>query len=283
MVERRNPPSARAVRVIRRRIQTPPPPSSDAWHTGPRRLINSDTEAIQRQQRMRRNDANNSPTPEIRPEVYYLEGAPNIRGTPIETPVSGPRDEFTPPPPLRVMRQSVRTRNPERRNTRVVEPIVVRRVYKNYPPSRLGAPDHHLVTDENHPPAPIRQNRKNPPLPPPPPSKQRQQSPPEFNNRRPTAKPFRSPPESDNRRPTAKPFRSPPESDNRRPTAKPFRSPPESDNRRHPMRPYQPPHEPDIRRPPVKHYQSPPEPDNGHPPLAKRPSIFYIRNREEYE
>lgn len=232
VVERRNPPSARTIRVVRRRIQTPPPPSSDAWHTGPRRLINSDTEAIQRQQRLRRIDANNSPTPQIKPEVYYLEAAPNIRSTPIETPVSGPPDQYSPPPPVRMIRQGAQTRNPERRNTRMVEPVVVRRVYKNYPPSRLGPPDHHLVNDENRPPVPIRQNRKNPP--PPPPSKQ-QQSPPEFRNRRPTAKNLRSPPE------------------------------------------------PDIHRMPVKHNQSPPELDNGHSPLAKRPSIFYIRNREEYE
>ena len=230
LVARRDAPPARTVRVVRRKLMTPPPPSSEAWHTGPRRMINSDTELVQRQQRMRRNDANHSPTPHIRPEVYYLEAVPDhVRRTPIETPMYGSRDENIPPtPPSRMAHQPVRNRRPtrvdpppppppERRNPRPVEPIVVKRVYKNYPPGSQGPPDHHLVSDENRPP-PARRNVRNPPPPP--------------------AKHYQTPPESNNRHPP----------------------PPAS-----------------------KRYQSPPEPNHSQPAPAKRPSIFYIRNREDYE
>lgn len=161
-------PPTRTVRVVRRRVRTPPPPASVRLHSGPRRQINSDTEVIQRQQRMRRDEMYDDlpPSPPILPEMYHIEtpfhherqqrsvspvytpqyitpspksgyqGDRNRRQNRVQ-PLSHPPPPPPPPPPMH---------NPP-------EPTVVRRVYKKLSTDKQNPPNENYIQNENHPPS----------------------------------------------------------------------------------------------------------------------------------
>lgn len=134
------PPPPRTVRVVRQQIRTPPPPATEVWHPGPRRLINSDTEIVDRQQRMRRAETNYTPPLRTRPEMYHLVvSSDEKRYSPVDPPIHSSREYRTPSP--RLIEQNDKNRRtsrvePERQRTDRPPPTVVKRVYAKLPPGK---------------------------------------------------------------------------------------------------------------------------------------------------
>jgi hypothetical protein len=119
-------------------------------YSGPRRQINSDTEIIERQQRMRRNDSYQRPISPKYPEMYYIEANPNYNPqTPSVSPTYMSYDKNSPPP--KVIYQGDRNRKPnrvepsERKYINRPEPKVVKRVYKQFPT------DNEFISNGNQP------------------------------------------------------------------------------------------------------------------------------------
>ena len=159
-------PGARTVRVVRRHAQTPPPPVSEAWHTGPRRQINSDTEIIERQQRIRRADTYYQPSSPIKPEMFHIEAVyDDNHHLPLDSPIHRTYNSITPPPKMIMQGKQRKLEHMERNNHNEPEPTVVRRVYKKLPPGKYEPPDDEYIPNENHQ-QPVRKGGKNPPPPP---------------------------------------------------------------------------------------------------------------------
>lgn len=156
VVQPAHPPPARTVRVVRRQVLTPPPPASERWYSGPRRQINSDTEIIQRQQRIKRNETYYpSPTPSpIQPELYHIESVPTYdRRTPSNSSMYTSRNNITPPPKVVYQGDRPRKQNQvqplQQPHPNPPEPTVVRRVYKKLPPGKHDPPNDAFVPNEN--------------------------------------------------------------------------------------------------------------------------------------
>jgi hypothetical protein len=144
-------PPARVVHVTRPPPQTPPPPVSEPWHTVPRRETNSDTQIVERQQRIRHEDRYPSPPP-IKAEMYYIEAATDRNPqSPLELPIFTSRSP-TPKPTY----QGDRNRKPnrieplERQPPPPHEPTVIKRVYKR-PPGSNKPPADDFGPNENQP------------------------------------------------------------------------------------------------------------------------------------
>ncbi|CAF0737584.1 unnamed protein product [Rotaria sp. Silwood1] len=161
------PPPARTIRIARRHAQTPPPPVTEIRHSGPRRLINSDTEIIERQQRVRHDNAHYSQTPPRNIEMYHIEAQPiyNHRSS-LDSPIPTSRNMTTPPPNVIYQddgRRKQRKIEPmERRNHVEPEPTVVRRVYKKLPPGK-SVPSNDKYNSNENVPRSVRNNKNHPP------------------------------------------------------------------------------------------------------------------------
>ena len=160
------PPPARTTRIIRRQTQTPPPLPlvREAWNSGPRRQINSDTEIIDRQQRMRRED---SEVP-VQAEMYHIDAIiDDDRYTPSQSPVHTPYDNNTPPPRGNHQgngnRKQRRVEPWEQNNHNEPEPQFERRVYKKLPPGKYGPPNDEYIPNENPPRMARKTDRNRPP------------------------------------------------------------------------------------------------------------------------
>jgi hypothetical protein len=183
VVQSRKLPPERTVRVVRRHAETPPPPASKVWHTGPRRQLNSDTEIIERQQRMRREESYYDPTTPTKPEMFHIEALHgNDRHSPSDSPVYRSYDNTTPPP--RMIHQGDHNRKQQklepmqRKQYNEPEPTVIRRVYKKLPPGQHEPPKDQYIPNGNQQRIPLRKSGKNPPPPPP----RQYVSSPEFHN-----------------------------------------------------------------------------------------------------
>jgi hypothetical protein len=149
------PPPARGTRVVQQRTRTPPPPPREAWHSGPRRQINSDTEIIDRQQRMRREETDYEEQPPIKPELYHIDAVIDYdRRTPSDSPTYMSQDNRTPTPPVvgyqgNGNRKQRRVEPLERKNPNEPEPVFVRRTYKKLPPGKYEPPNDEYIPNEN--------------------------------------------------------------------------------------------------------------------------------------
>ncbi|CAF2327979.1 unnamed protein product [Rotaria sp. Silwood2] len=167
VVQGTHPPPARTIRVARRHAQTPPPPATEIRHSGPRRLINSDTEIIERQQRVRHDDTYFSQAPSRNAEMYHIEAQPIYdRHSSLDSPIPTTRDMTTPPPKVIYQDDGYRKQRkiePMERKTHIEpEPTVVRRVYKKLPPGKSVPPDDKYNSNESFP-RPVRNNKNHPP------------------------------------------------------------------------------------------------------------------------
>ncbi|CAF3638053.1 unnamed protein product [Rotaria socialis] len=136
IVQSMNPPPGRTVRVARRRAHTPSPPINETKRSGPKRQINSDTEIVDRQQRIRHNDRNQSPpsSPLKNPEMYHIVGKPtNDHHFKLDSPIPMSQEGITPPP--KVIRHADENRRPQKHES------VPRKIYDEPTPRRnLNAP-----------------------------------------------------------------------------------------------------------------------------------------------
>ncbi|CAF0781745.1 unnamed protein product [Rotaria sordida] len=165
VVQTTHPPPRRTIRVARRHAQTPPP-ASEIRQSGPRRLINSDTEIIDRRQRIRHDDTAYSQRPPRNAEMYHIE-AQRIYNhhSSLDSPIPTSRNMTTPP---KVIYQDDENRRQhkieprERKNYIEHESPVVRRAYKKIPPGKSVPPDDKYNSNENFPRS-IQNNKNRPP------------------------------------------------------------------------------------------------------------------------
>jgi hypothetical protein len=178
VVQNKHLPPARTVRVIRQQAQTPPPPASEPWHNGPRRQINSDTEIIERQQRVRHTDSDFYPTTPTKSEMYYIESMPNYNHrSPSDSPTYMSHDNNSPSP--KMIYQGDRNRRPTkveplpRKIQNQPAPTIVKRVYKKFPPNKYEPSNGEVIPNRKYPPSvrktetnlpPLRQDRSSPQL-----------------------------------------------------------------------------------------------------------------------
>ena len=170
VVQSKHQPPPRATRIIRQETQTPPPPPREVWHSGPRRQINSDTEIIDRQQRMRHEESNYPETPPIRAEMYHIDAVvDNNRYSPSGSATPMLNDNHTSPPgPVyrgNGNRRAHRVEPLEQRNHNEPEQQSVRRVYKKLPPGKYEPPNDEYIPNGN-PSRMVRNNDRNRPPPP---------------------------------------------------------------------------------------------------------------------
>ena len=160
VVQHVQPPPGRTVRVVRRRAQTPSPPSqlppNESVRIGPKRQINSDTKVLERQLRV--NDDNlydRTPSPKMA-EMYHIEASViEDNHSTLDSPIHMSHDISTPPP--QTIHRNDETRKPlklesiERQNH--IEPgqTVVRRVYRKLPPGQNIPPNDEPISNASHP------------------------------------------------------------------------------------------------------------------------------------
>ncbi|CAF1186351.1 unnamed protein product [Rotaria magnacalcarata] len=137
VVQSMNPPPRRTMRVARRRAHTPSPPINETRRSGPKRQINSDTEIVDRQQRIRHYDRNHSPPPPPpppppplkNPEMYHIVGKPtNDQHFKSDSPIPMSHEDIT--PPTKVIRHAHDNRRPQQH-----EPVP-RKIYDEPTPRR---------------------------------------------------------------------------------------------------------------------------------------------------
>ena len=146
------PVKTRAVRVISKRAVTPPPVVVKTYRPSPRRQTNSDTQIIEREQRIRREELyDETPVRVVRPEMYHLDTVYadddfSRLNTPEELFYDDPIPPPPPPPPPSSLVTSTKTihQNGDNRHRTKVErvehhddvrpiPTVVKRSYKQVP------------------------------------------------------------------------------------------------------------------------------------------------------
>lgn len=117
----------RAVHVI---AQTPPPPASDIWYSGPRRQINSGIEVLRQQPRIAQ-QIHYQPSPRNPPGPQYVQVLPNLtrHASLNAAPVSRGY-------PVDANRKQYRLEPLPRKIYTEPEPTVLRKVYQKLPPGR---------------------------------------------------------------------------------------------------------------------------------------------------
>lgn len=175
IVQTKNSPPERRVRVIRRHARTPSP-VNDVRSYGPRRQINSDTEILDRHQRVKRDDERfESPPPKKFPEMYHIASdVVDDFNSSLDSPLPRSPENISPLPQLidhddeyrrqpkfePVSRKNPNEHTPRRNHAEPApprkshvepEPAIVKRVYRKPAPGRTVPPNDKYNSNENFP------------------------------------------------------------------------------------------------------------------------------------